>query len=798
MYLCRLKYTLDSINSKIFLSMKLRLLLLIATLCIVAYVGAVPASPKPFNVTQPDGTIITLHMIGDEYYHWKETTDNQVVVLSENGYYEYATIQNNEIVPSGVRVSNVIDNLQSKAIGTSIADREQLVNLMMNKRSLVIAHMDSLTKAEELLDPSSNSRASSTISLTEGNQKVLCILIDFPDRPFTKSKADFENMWNQTNYNAEGAYGSVKDFYAENSYGHMNVTATIVGPYRATNNSSYYATGSNVENSNVRELVREAIKAAKDDIQFENFDTNEDKFVDAIHVVFAGYAYDASPSTGLIWSHHWQLSTAVWQGLYRAKEYFITSELADGVGTKIAPIGTVCHEYGHQLGAPDYYTNNGFTGTGKWDLMASGSWNGPTGWDGKCPAHHNPYTKAYIFNWLTPMIINSSVSNTAYTLTPSHNTTSIYRINTTTNNEFFLLENKRAVPNTFNYYVPGSLGGLLIYHIHSEIEDAIEDHNVNGIHPQKCYLVCANANSNPTSTPSSYGGTGIGCAYPYNGKMFFTSNSMPSAISWAGVATGVDICFIQRNYDNIKFVVNPKINGPEILSTQSTYTITNVPSNAKIKWTYTFTPSNSHSQMHKVCKPIVFVNGDSTASVLVERGKYPAIPVDSIITGPILPGIKSGDSPITYVYFTGSAVLKATITSGGYSYTITKTITLSSSSTTELALEIEEETDDVVEDNTNLLNSALLPSYNLRHVNPISSSNAIIYIEKLLDSSNVYIPNDDNYTIEIWHHQLGLIKRVCDSTANLHLDCKDLSLGVYHIILIVDGQAVAQSKLLKL
>ena len=132
--------------------MKNRILLLIATLCTVAYVGAVPASPKPFNVTQPDGTVITLHMVGDEYYHWTETNNNQVVVLSEEGYYEYATILNNEIVPSGIKATS--DNLQSRIINTPIADKTQLVNLMMAKRSAVIAHLDSLARLEDSSNPS--------------------------------------------------------------------------------------------------------------------------------------------------------------------------------------------------------------------------------------------------------------------------------------------------------------------------------------------------------------------------------------------------------------------------------------------------------------------------------------------------------------------------------------------------------------------------------------------------------------------------------------------------------------------
>ena len=73
-------------------------------------------------------------------------------------------------------------------------------------------------------------------------------------------------------------------------------------------------------------------------------------------------------------------------------------------------------------------------------------------------------------------------------MTPSHNTTSIYRINTSTNNEFYLLENKRSVSNTFNQGVPGA-GGLLIYHIHSDLSNAILNNNVNNSHPQKLLFV---------------------------------------------------------------------------------------------------------------------------------------------------------------------------------------------------------------------------------------------------------------------------------------------------------------------
>lgn len=139
--------------------------------------------------------------------------------------------------------------------------------------------------------------------------------------------------------------------------------------------------------------------------------------------------------------------------------------------------------------------------------------------------------------------------------------------------------------------------------------------------------------SNPNNLTSSYGSTGIECAYPYNGKMFFTHNSTPSASSWEGLVTGVNLCFIQRIGKNIKFVVNPQIEGPNILSSQSPYYVSNIPSGAKIKWTYTYIP-NPISQQHKPGRPIVFMNGDSTSYVMVKRGKYLVLR-DTI--GPIFP-----------------------------------------------------------------------------------------------------------------------------------------------------------------
>ena len=54
-------------------------------------------------------------------------------------------------------------------------------------------------------------------------------------------------------------------------------------------------------------------------------------------------------------------------------------------------IGTMCHEFSHCLGFPDYYDTDysGGQGMESWDLMCSGSYNG----DGYQPAGYTSYER---------------------------------------------------------------------------------------------------------------------------------------------------------------------------------------------------------------------------------------------------------------------------------------------------------------------------------------------------------------------------------------------------------------------
>lgn len=265
----------------------------------------------------------------------------------------------------------------------------------------------------------------------------------------------------------------------------------------------------------------------------------------------------------------------------KIKQYVCASELRHTDGTSTSGIGTICHELGHLLGAHDFYdvdygaSGGEFLGTWQWDLMGSGSRNG----DGDYPAYHNPYTKTHTFGWATAQDLPAD--NTQVTLLPAEsNSNSFYKLNTTTPGEYFLLENRRP---TFDSDLPGS--GMLIYHVHSQIES--DPDAINVTHPQKFYPVCAYSLplEEPNSNPSSYHITSDASTFPGTHNITsFTNTTIPSAKSWAGAPSGKGLYFITENGYNITFVVNPAITGPSQICSQGTYTINSLPDGATVAW----------------------------------------------------------------------------------------------------------------------------------------------------------------------------------------------------------------------
>ena len=77
---------------------------------------AEPAEPTPVKIIQPDGSQLTVQLIGDEFFHYHQTTDGLVIGRNSVGIFEYVTLLGNDsITLSGIKV-NEIANRNAKEI----------------------------------------------------------------------------------------------------------------------------------------------------------------------------------------------------------------------------------------------------------------------------------------------------------------------------------------------------------------------------------------------------------------------------------------------------------------------------------------------------------------------------------------------------------------------------------------------------------------------------------------------------------------------------------------------------------
>ena len=553
---------------KFFLSIHLIALLLI---CRSLPAIAVPAYPGLIKMEQPDGSTISIYLKGDEKVHWMESEDGYSLLYDNNRTIVYAiSDETGNMIPSPV----VARDISFRSVSDQI-----FLKKIPKKLSYSTAQINTLRSIWNITQDYSNT-GSSQLRASVGDARAICALVDFPDKQFVKTKEEFNNLMNQAGYSVSGSKGSVNDYFKENSYGKLNLIITVAGPYTLSKNWQYY--GENGEDNHdipgrVQEFAMEAARLTFTDktINPADYDNDNDGFIDGFHIIYAGFGEEAGGGSNpdCIWAHAYSFSTITF-GNKKLNVYSCSPELRGVSGNNITHIGVICHEMCHVFGSPDFYDTvdkgigKNFNGTGKWDIMAEGSWNS----DGACPAHINMYQKIQ-YGWVTPVVLTqpqiiSSMANSAQNPVA-------YRYDTSTPREYYILENRQK--KGFDQSIPGN--GLLIYHV--SVTDAdIRNNNVNSRHPQKVYPVCASASSNPTGTPSSYGNiNSSGCPFPgSSGNKSFTDYTIPSATAWNGSNTVKPITEIsvQNEIVSFRFLMpdaEPVINCQAIVENQNTVKI---------------------------------------------------------------------------------------------------------------------------------------------------------------------------------------------------------------------------------
>lgn len=490
--------------------------------------NGVPATKKLIKYKQPDGSILNLYLKGDKAIHWAETTDGYTIIANSIGFYEYAKIDENGNLVS----TNVVAKNESER---TITDKSIVSNL---KKASFYSEKQIKSKKEAYTGTQKSDLRSFPV---DGNPNFLVLLIQFSDLSFTFSLSDLDNLLNQTNY---GGIGSFKDYYNKNSNGKLNINTLVDGIYTAPYNHDYYGQNdANGYDMYVEELVSDLVSGADSYIDFSQYDNDGDAIVDGIYVIYAGTGEASSADPNDIWPHNMPSITPILVDGVWIESYTCSNELS---GTALDGIGTICHEFGHALGLPDFYdtdyegSGGQAEGTGTWDVMDGGCYNG----NGNTPANHNPYSKQML-GWQTTKVISS---NGSYVLPAATQDTIAYVIKANGYDEEFYLENRQW--EGFDYELQSH--GMLIYHcdlsyLTPERMD-LNDINVDPLH-QGFDLEEAD-NENTDETGDTYPGNSINSS--------FTDATNPSSMLWASANFNYPIVNIAENSStgNITFDVS--------------------------------------------------------------------------------------------------------------------------------------------------------------------------------------------------------------------------------------------------
>ena len=66
---------------------------------------AAPARKAVTSYTQPDGSVVTVRLCGDEFFHFYTTEDGIPVTKCDDGFFRYTTLDSdNNLVASNVKI----------------------------------------------------------------------------------------------------------------------------------------------------------------------------------------------------------------------------------------------------------------------------------------------------------------------------------------------------------------------------------------------------------------------------------------------------------------------------------------------------------------------------------------------------------------------------------------------------------------------------------------------------------------------------------------------------------------------
>jgi M6 family metalloprotease-like protein len=326
--------------------------------------------------------------------------------------------------------------------------------------------------------------------------RLAVIPVEYPDVKHNEKvsvegweKALFSrNAYTGKSPTGQPVYGSLNDYYQEQSCGAFRVEGKVFDFVQASKKRSAYAEGNRF--ALLTESLDKLLEREGDDA-LQGFD--------GLFFLYAGDRVQTQRG-GLYWPHR---STVSHKGKRWA--YFICPE----GGRSMSSISVIAHEFGHLLGLPDLYAqpnNPGAEGLGVWCTMSTGH-----GRDGK-PLHFSAWCKQQL-GWLEPAVIDPTVQQKLVLRPVEGSRKECFKVLIRPDgSEYLLLENR--LRKGFDRDLPGE--GLLIWRVVNNRPVLEESHGITTPDGPMRYLgsvpypSASNNAFTPYTTPSSKPARGDG------------------------------------------------------------------------------------------------------------------------------------------------------------------------------------------------------------------------------------------------------------------------------------------------
>ena len=426
--------------------------------------GAVKMKPGINIIKQADGTTITVRAYGDEDLSYFLASDGTLLYQEGTNFYI-----------AGVKADGTLYSTGVLAHEPSMRTIKEISAIKAQNAKAFYNSMETQTKANKVRREPMTPDNSLLPSL--GKHKIPVILVEFSDVEFSveNPKATFDKYLNgkelfnkETDPEMGQNYASVAKYFKDMSFGKFEPEFEVYGPVNLGKPLATYGAGYSSE-ENMGLLLTDACTAVDDEVDFTQYDSNDDGNIDLIYIIYAGFSQSiAGNSTDCIHPKSGYLSLAKSFDGMDVKRYGVNNELngtpADQAnGPIINGIGLFCHEFSHCMGLPDLYPKSGSIAEAcinqnmdYWSLMDAGEYTA----NGYRPTAYTAWERERL-GWMEIGTLTGPSNVELKSLDEGGAAFRIYNDKDETGHEYYIVENVQN--NGWNKNLFGN--GLMVTHV---------------------------------------------------------------------------------------------------------------------------------------------------------------------------------------------------------------------------------------------------------------------------------------------------------------------------------------------